>query len=139
MKINFFRCGNLRILLILCLFASIMNVQANVIRGRVVDAETGEPLEGAQVNVKENFDFGSFVCNLETDSLGCFHYHCGTARLTFTAKFFGYYEGTFLTSGIEGNDTVRIKDIRLKPSPLLLKIKPMMPSKARAPIVEALL
>ena len=121
MKINFFRCGNLRILLILCLFASIMNVQANVIRGRVVDAETGEPLEGAQVNVKENFDFGSFVCNLETDSLGCFHYHCGTARLTFTAKFFGYYEGTFLTSGIEGNDTVRIKDIRLKPSPLLLK------------------
>jgi len=122
MKIKTFRCGTLRILLMLCLFASIATLQANVIRGRVVDAETGEPLEGAQVSVSEAFGTSTFWTKKETDSLGYFHYRCGDmGRLTFTAKYFGYHDGTEKTIGLEGNDTIRLKDIRLKPSPLLLK------------------
>lgn len=122
MKIKTFRCGTLRILLMLCLFASIATLQANVIRGRVVDAETGEPLEGAQVSVSEAFGTTTLWTKKETDSLGYFHYRCGDmGRLTFTAKYFGYHDGTEKTIGLEGNDTIRLKDIRLKPSPLLLK------------------
>ena len=122
MKTTFFRCGNLRILLMLCLFASTATLQANIIRGRVVDAETGEPLEGAQVHVNEAFESTTFFTKVNTDSLGYFHYRCGDmGRLTFTAKYFGYLDGTEKTIGMEGNDTIRLKDIRLKPSPLLLK------------------
>ena len=122
MKKTMFRCGNLRILLMLCLLASVEMSFANVIRGRVVDDETGEPLEGAQVSVNEAFGTTTFWTKMETDSLGYFHYRCGEmGRVTFTAQYFGYYEGTAKTIGMEGNDTVRIKDIRLKPSPLLLK------------------
>jgi hypothetical protein len=122
MKNNLLRCGSLRILLMLCLFASTATLQANIIRGRVLDAETGEPLEGAQVHVNEAFVSTTFFTKVSTDSLGYFHYRCGDmGRLTFTAKYFGYHDGTEKTIGIEGNDTIRLKDIRLKPSQLLLK------------------
>ena len=122
MKNNLLRCGSLRILLMLCLFASTATLQANIIRGRVLDAETGEPLEGAQVHVNEAFESTPFFTKVNTDSLGYFHYRCGDmGRLTFTAKYFGYHDGTEKTIGIEGNDTIRLKDIRLKPSQLLLK------------------
>ena len=42
MKNNCFRCGNLRILLLLCLIGSMQTTaMADIVRGRVVDAETG--------------------------------------------------------------------------------------------------
>ena len=95
----------------LCLFASTATLQANIIRGRVLDAETGEPLEGAQVHVNEAFEATTFFTKVSTDSLGYFHYRCGDmGRLTFTAKYFGYHDGTEKTIGIEGNDTIRLKE-----------------------------
>ena len=126
MKNNLLRCGNLRILLMLCLFASTATLQANIIRGRVIDAETGEPLEGAQVAVLEirgdTDNQIAFQTKKTTDSLGVFHYRCGDmSQLVFTANYFGYHEGFVRTIGMAGNDTIHIKDIRLKPSPLLLK------------------
>ena len=122
MKTSFLRCGKLRIQLLLCLLTYAISSSANLIIGRVVDSETNEPLEGAQLDVKENFGFGTIQTQTTTDSLGFFQYQTDfDSRITFNAKFFGYYEGTAYATGMAGNDTIRIKDIKLKPSPLLLK------------------
>ncbi len=119
---SFLRCGKLRIQLLLCLLTYAISSSANLIIGRVVDSETNEPLEGAQLEVKENFGFGTIQTQTTTDSLGFFQYQTDfDSRITFNAKFFGYYEGTAYATGMAGNDTILIKDIKLKPSPLLLK------------------
>lgn len=125
MKTNIFRCGRLRILLLLCLFVSSADLGA-VIRGRVVDAETGEPLDGATVEVfDERLNSGRMVIisySLSTDSLGYFHYApTATASITFTVKYFGYHDGRARINSISTTDTINIRDIQLKPSPLLLK------------------
>ena len=125
MKTNIFRCGRLRILLLLCLFVSSADLGA-VIRGRVVDAETGEPLDGATVEVSdERLNSGQRVIisySLSTDSLGYFHYApTATASITFTVKYFGYHDGRARINSTSTTDTINIRDIQLKPSPLLLK------------------
>ncbi len=118
-----FRCGILRILPLLCLILGTQTAQADILQGRVLDAETREPLDGAKVSIEEVVpDLCTFSRVLQTDSLGRFHYRCsGMTRITLRADFFGYKQGTLRLAGSDGGDTIRIEDILLKPSEELLK------------------
>ena len=54
MKDRHFRCGSLRILLLLCLIVSKQTtIQADIVKGRVVDAETKEPQPEATVKLSD--------------------------------------------------------------------------------------
>ena len=123
MTFNYFRCGMLRILPLLCLFPGTQTAQADILQGRVLDAETREPLDGAKVSIEEVIpDVCTFSQVLQTDSLGCFEYCCsGMTRITIRADFFGYKQGSVRLVGSDGGDTIRISDILLKPSEVLLK------------------
>ena len=120
---NLFRCGLFRILPLLCLFFGIQTVQADIIQGRVLDAETHEPLYGAHVEVTEEVpDLCTVKWVRYTDSLGCFTYSCcGGSRLTFRARFLGYKTNVVRMKGTDAGDTIHIDDILLQPSEVLLK------------------
>ena len=113
----------LRILPLLCLVLGTLTAQADIIQGRVLDAETHEPLDGAKVAIEEVIpDICTFSRVLQTDSTGRFRYSCsGMTRITIRADFFGYKQGILRLVGSDGGDTIRISDILLKPSEVLLK------------------
>lgn len=122
MTFNYFRCGMLRIMSLLCLFLGMQTAQADILQGRVLDAETREPLDGAKVSIEEVIpDVCTFRQVLQTDSLGRFQYRCTSmTRITIRADFFGYKQGSVRLMGSDGGDTIRISDILLKPSEVLL-------------------
>lgn len=109
----------------LCIIACIVcgMVQAEVLKGRVVDAETQEPLGGAKVTVEDVIpDLCMSRCTLETDSSGYFRYATNVGNIvTIKAKFLGYHDKTIKRIGIGGNDTIYLDDIKLKPSAELMK------------------
>ena len=120
MNLNIFRCGGLRILPLLCLFLSTGRAQADTLKGRVVDADTGEPLSGAEVIVQEeSVGAGrSYMSktSLAADSLGRFEYTCWMelSKLTITANYFGYHSLTTGRTGSNDRDTITIDDLRLR-------------------------
>lgn len=95
---------------------------ADMIQGRVLDAETREPLDGAHVEVSEEIpDFCTMSTVAYTDSLGYFSYRCsGGTNLVFSVKFLGYEARVFRMRGTDVGDTIRIDDILLQPSEVLL-------------------
>lgn len=68
-------------------------MKADTIKGRVVDAETNEPLPNAEVEYQELNIEGNFMRfnTVRTDSLGRFQFICemDVSRLTITGKYFG--------------------------------------------------
>ena len=118
MKINCLRCGKLRVLPLLCLFLGVQMAQADVIQGRVVDADTGEPLPGAEVVFSETSLSENVMSRttLRTDSVGRFLYACDMelSKMTIEAKYFGYHSQKVQRMGNNDRDTVVIDDIRLK-------------------------
>ena len=117
----FFRCGWLRILPLLCLFLGTQTIQADIIQGRVLDAETHEPLYGAHLEVTEAVpDFVTVNTIVYTDSLGYFNYSCwGGSNITFRAKFLGYKTNVVRIKGTDVGDTIHIDDILLQASEVL--------------------
>jgi len=100
-----------------CLFLS-QNLRADTIKGCVVDAETGGPLEGAEVVFTETSIEGGSMSRyrLRTDSLGRFLFTCTMemSKLTITANYFGYHSQTVHRMGNNDRDTITIDDFRLK-------------------------
>ncbi len=111
---------------ILCFVAFVAfccGLHAEVLKGRVVDAETKEPLEGVRVKIVEVVpDFCTISREIATDSAGYFHHSASAGNiLTITAKFFGYHDAKVKRLGVGGSDTIRIDDILLKPSDELMR------------------
>ena len=104
-------------LAVACLFLS-QNLRADTIKGCVVDAETGGPLEGAEVVFTETSIGGGSMSRyrLRTDSLGRFLFTCTMemSKLTITANYFGYHSQTVHRMGNNDRDTITIDDFRLK-------------------------
>lgn len=104
-------------LTVACLFLS-QNLRADTIKGCVVDAETGGPLEGAEVLFTETSIEGGSMSRyrLRTDSLGRFLFTCTMemSKLTITANYFGYHSQTVHRMGNNDRDTITIDDFRLK-------------------------
>lgn len=111
-----------RTIIILCFLPMLtlitQNLWADTIKGRVVDAETGEPLEGAEIVFKEvSINYGDvFISTVRADSLGCFAHtlNMEMSKLTITASYFGYHSQTVNRMGNNDRDTITIDDFRLK-------------------------
>lgn len=107
----------------LCLQALIMS--ADIVKGRVVDADTGEPLEGAKIDfyMKEVGTYGGMFIKMTTDSVGEFHWKVGAmSKVEITVNYFGYnsLRKTFNCAGGE-KDTLNLGDLKMKMSENLLK------------------
>ncbi len=125
MKTHLFRCGSFRILLLLCLIVSKQTtVLADIVKGRVVDAETKEPLPEASVKLTQRFgDYGTSIESLKTDSLGCFSVYA-SGRGNIEVSMLGYYSKSkpVLAFSDSRKDTLDIGTIELKMSPQMLKM-----------------
>ena len=125
MRTSHFRCGNLRILLLLCLFVSKQTtVQADIVKGRVVDAETKEPLPEASVKLTQRFgDYGTTIESVKADSLGFFTLFAN-GRGSIEASMLGYYAKSkpVLAFSDSRKDTLDVGMIELKMSPQMLKM-----------------
>ncbi len=107
-------------LIALCMSST--NLYADIVKGRVVDAETKEPLPEAQLTIY-NLDDGWVWAYLKSDSLGCFSINA-RGRNTVTAEMLGYYSKTktFLAFSDNRKDTLDLGDIELTMSSQMLKM-----------------
>ncbi len=100
-----------------------MTATADIVKGRVVDAETKEPLPEAQIQFVQNNDNGWWVMNTTADSLGCFNIF-SSGRGSLEVSMLGYYSKSkpVLAFSDSRKDTLDIGDIELKMSPQMLKM-----------------
>ena len=108
--------------------------RADTLRGRVVDAETKEPLPEASLQLaltqEYNGHIATWVMHSTADSLGCFYLNLN-GRGTLVASMLGYYSKTKTVLGFSDDrkDTIDVGNIELKPSETLMK---MLEVKGRA-------
>ncbi len=112
------------ILFFVALFFGMASARAEVIKGRVVDSETKEPLPEASLKLTKKLgDNGFMTMMTKTDSLGVFHMFAD-GKCTIEASMLGYYSKTktVLAFGNSQKDTLDIGAIELKMSPQMLKM-----------------
>lgn len=99
-------------------------IHAEYFKGKVVNAETGEPLEQVLVQGKQSL-FGSIMMNTDdTDSLGCFTVWAEKeGRIVFTYRLIGYkvLNKVDYAYGNTSKDTVNLGEIKLQPTALMLQ------------------
>lgn len=115
-----------RVISIITLLLVVCQMQAEFVVGRVVDAQSKEPLEGANISV---------AVELETENGGKMRIHMGATsdekgEFTFrsygiknemTVSYLGYYEKKMRVTCSDGQDTLRVGDIELEPTEFMLK------------------
>lgn len=98
---------------------------AEIFVGRVTDADTKEPLSGVMISYHVTMRVGSAVSNGygvgSTDSLGAFVVHGSQGINTLTFSLIGYKNGSRSHVCSGNGDTIKLGDIRLKVSDVLLK------------------
>ena len=98
---------------------------ADWFKGKVVNAETGEPLANASVNSDLNSEQGWKIHNsTETDSTGCFVINSNwEGRIIFTFSNIGYkkFRKVDYSYGKEVKDTTDLGIIKLSPTTLMMK------------------
>ena len=108
----------------IALFVCTLQTHADVLRGRVVDSSTKEPLVEASIKLTQNIsDNGYQISSTRTDSLGIFFINA-RSRGTIEASMLGYYNrNKNIMAFSEGTkDTIDIGTIELKMSPQMLKM-----------------
>ena len=98
-----------------------LSASADVVKGRVIDSQTKEPIEGANVKFNIYTDTGGSFHTVSTDSLGIFTGWAWSMKSELEISFIGYYSKTKRVACVEGNDTIDIGDIELVPNEILLK------------------
>lgn len=100
-------------------------VQADTFKGKIVNAETGEPVAGASIQSTVNPHPGwSIGEEAETDSTGCFYIDSNwEGRITFKFSMIGYriFRKVDYSYGREVKDTTDLGTIKLQPTILMLK------------------
>lgn len=94
---------------------------ADILIGRIIDSDTKEPIEGANVAIlgrSENRMVGNSTL---TDSLGQFTANAQMLKTTVTISAIAYYDKVLRIACFEGNDTTNLGDIALSPNQILLK------------------
>ncbi|MBQ9636438.1 MAG: outer membrane beta-barrel protein [Prevotella sp.] len=111
-------------ILLLALVVGTLNASADIVKGRVVDAETKEPLAEAQVKfVQKVGDYGTSTYGLRADSVGIFTFFAD-GRGTIEVSMLGYYSKSkpVLAFSDSRKDTLDIGTIELKMSAQMLKM-----------------
>ncbi|MGM9835932.1 MAG: TonB-dependent receptor domain-containing protein [Muribaculaceae bacterium] len=107
--------------LLTALFAACFSASADVLRGRIVDAESKQPIEGASVFITSKNGSTTWSNGHTTDSLGTFVGHANFLETSLEIQALGYYDKKVRRACFEGNDTIDIGDIAMRPSELMLK------------------
>ena len=110
--------------MVFCLVQSAL-CHADTFKGKIVNAETGEILIGANIFSEVNPQPGWSMQNqTETDSTGCFYLNSGwEGRIMFKFSMIGYknFRKVDYSYGQEVNDTTDLGIIKLQPTALMLK------------------
>lgn len=110
--------------MVFCLVQSAL-CHADTFKGKIVNAETGEILIGANIFSEVNPQPGWSCQNqTETDSTGCFYLNSGwEGRIMFKFSMIGYknFRKVDYSYGQEVNDTTDLGIIKLQPTALMLK------------------
>lgn len=110
--------------MVFCLVQSAL-CHADTFKGKIVNAETGEILIGANIFSEVNPQPGwSMLNQTETDSTGCFYLNSGwEGRIMFKFSMIGYrnFRKVDYSYGQEVNDTTDLGIIKLQPTALMLK------------------
>ena len=112
------------VIALLAIILGTITASADIVKGRVVDSETKEPLPEAQVKyAQQHGDHGWSIMSAKTDSLGMFTF-IASGRGTIEVSMLGYYNKTkpVLAFSDSRKDTLDIGDIELKMSPQMLKM-----------------
>ncbi|MBO4849377.1 MAG: outer membrane beta-barrel protein [Prevotella sp.] len=116
------------LLVLVAMFAFATTASADIIRGRVIDSETKEPLAEASVKLTQSYgDYGYSMMTTMADSAGVFHVFA-SGRCTLEVSMLGYYskKKTVLAFTDSRNDTIDIGAIELKMSAQMLKMVEVM-------------
>ena len=115
-----------RILFFMSLLAAVVGVRGEIIRGRIIDAETHEAIIEAQISCTYGInDMGrelSVVDDLKVDSLGQFQFRSNmNGRINI--RLIGYHpkEIHYFANSNNNRDTVDLGNIMLKPSEVMMK------------------
>lgn len=121
-------------MLMLLALAPLLTIHADIIKGKVVNAETGEPLEKAVVEAKQTFPGGGYAINSnETDSLGNFNVYInfeGRVVLTYRMLGFKTLRKVDYAYGNSSSDTIDVGTVKIQPTALMLQevhVKAKMP------------
>ena len=100
-----------------------LSATADIVKGRVVDAETKEPLPEARIGFVQHNENGWWSFNLSVDSVGQFSFFA-SARGSIEVSMLGYYSKSkpVLAFSDSRKDTLDVGDIELKMSPQMLKL-----------------
>ena len=112
------------IVLLAMVLASAQMAHADIIRGRVVDADTKEALPDASIKCITKYGGNSYgITTRTTDSLGVFTFHAD-ARATIEVSMLGYYtkSKTVMPLSDSRKDTLDVGAIELKMSAQMLQM-----------------
>ena len=108
---------------LLAIILGTITASADIVKGRVVDSDTKEPLPEAQIQFVQNNDNGWWIMSTTADSVGCFNIPA-FSRGSLEVSMLGYYSKSkpVLAFSDSRKDTLDIGDIELKMSPQMLKM-----------------
>ena len=110
------------LLLCLCLLVgSVATVRADVVTGRFVDAASGEPLSDVEFKACSFSESTITFRTMTSDSLGRFSFKWSGDNCWLEATYVGYHPRKVTFAAFEGNDTLSLGDIKMKPSEVFLR------------------
>lgn len=112
---------NIRIISAILLFLFSISANADVVKGRVIDSQTKDPLEGASLKIVSHVGNAQMEMGTTTNSDGYFTFICEAMKTEMTISFIGYYEKTRRIVCTEGRDTLDIGDVELMPNEIMLQ------------------
>lgn len=109
--------------ILLALLSIPASIHAEDLKGRVLDANTKEPIEKASVKIEIKSGNSTQIMDITSDAEGKFS--CSSSfegRMTIKASMLGYETATkhSYSSGYSGTDTLDLGDFLLKPTELML-------------------
>lgn len=109
--------------ILLALLSIPASIHAEDLKGRVLDANTKEPIEKASVKIEIKSGNSTQIMDITSDAEGKFS--CSSSfegRMTIKASMIGYETATkhSYSSGYSGTDTLDLGDFLLKPTELML-------------------
>lgn len=114
----------LKLCLILLVLTSASMANAENVKGKIVSAETGEPLARAVVHSVVYFpNGGNYQDRVETDSTGCFNFTAkyeGRIVLTFDMLGYKFLKKVNYVYGPMNNETLDLGTLKLRPTTIML-------------------
>lgn len=110
----------LLLLISICVYAS-----GDILVGRIIDKDTGEPIPDVSFSVEGKNAMGGTVtmryANNRTDSLGRFKIYTVLGETTITFSYIGYHDAKYTRMGGADTTHVDIGDVKMRMDALLLK------------------